>query len=186
MVSHTELHLEHGTSTVDIDDFDKTDNERQKDESPAMVENISNIPSDESKYLTGRRLHTISAGLLTAIFIVQMESSIISTAIVDITDHLGGYGKSSWLFEAYFVTYCGRIVASFHDYLLIIRMPPNDLGESLRHYRAETSHPCCPLYLCRIFWIVRCEPVFDSIDHVSMVSRNRRLRCVCAGATYFL
>ncbi|ORX97750.1 MFS multidrug transporter-like protein [Clohesyomyces aquaticus] len=46
-------------------------------------------------------------GLLVAVFVVQMESSIISTAVLDITNHLGGYEMSSWLFTAYLVTYCG-------------------------------------------------------------------------------
>jgi hypothetical protein len=66
------------------------------------------VPFNESQYLTGGRLYSIAAGLLVAVSLVQMESSIISTAIVDITDQLGGYGRSSWLFTAYFVTYAGK------------------------------------------------------------------------------
>lgn len=66
------------------------------------------VCSDESKYMTGRRLHLTSAGLLVAVFLVQMEASVISTALVDITDQLAGYDKSSWLFTAYFITYSGQ------------------------------------------------------------------------------
>jgi hypothetical protein len=43
---------------------------------------------------------------------VTLESTVISTAIVDITDELGGYEKSSWLFTAYMLTYCSRILTS--------------------------------------------------------------------------
>lgn len=63
---------------------------------------------DESQYITGKRLYLINTGLIISMFIVQMDSSIISTSVVDITDHLGGYEKSSWLFTAYLITYCGK------------------------------------------------------------------------------
>jgi hypothetical protein len=63
---------------------------------------------DESQYITGKRLYLINTGLIISMFIVQMDSSIISTSVVDITDQLGGYEKSSWLFTAYLITYCGE------------------------------------------------------------------------------
>jgi hypothetical protein len=63
--------------------------------------------NDDAKYISGQKLYLINAGLIVSIFIVQMESSIISTAVVDITDQLGGYEKSSWLFTAYLLSYCG-------------------------------------------------------------------------------
>ncbi|KAH6865804.1 MFS multidrug transporter-like protein [Alternaria rosae] len=62
--------------------------------------------TDESKYITGLKLYLINAGLTISIFLVTLESTVISTAIVDITDELGGYEKSSWLFTAYMLTYC--------------------------------------------------------------------------------
>jgi MFS family permease len=40
----------------------------------------------------------------------QTESTILSTSIVTITNDLGGYGKSSWVFTAYFVTYSGLLI----------------------------------------------------------------------------
>jgi hypothetical protein len=73
---------------------------------PPVVGDGAVIPEDESRYITGIKLYTINAGLMLSMFLVQMDSSIISTAIVDITDHLGGYEKSSWLFTAYLITYC--------------------------------------------------------------------------------
>lgn len=36
-----------------------------------------------------------------------MESSVTSTAVLVITDELGGFSKSSWLFTAYLLTYSG-------------------------------------------------------------------------------
>ena len=74
--------------------------------------------NDDSRYITGSKLYLINAGLIVSIFIVQMESSIISTAVVDITDQLGGYEKSSWLFTAYLLTYCGKCCLICSNYLL--------------------------------------------------------------------
>lgn len=38
---------------------------------------------------------------------VQSEASITSTAITAITDQLGGFEKSPWVFTAYLLTYGG-------------------------------------------------------------------------------
>lgn len=62
---------------------------------------------DESLFITGRKLYLINTSLIISLFVVQLDSSIISTSVVDITDHLGGYEKSSWLFTAYLITFCG-------------------------------------------------------------------------------
>jgi hypothetical protein len=75
--------------------------------SSLSTEDEAVVAIDESNYINGTKLYAINTGLIVSIFIVQMESSIISTAVVDITDQLGGYEKSSWLFTAYLLTYCG-------------------------------------------------------------------------------
>lgn len=62
---------------------------------------------DESNFITGRKLYLINTSLIISLFVVQLDSSIISTSVVDITDNLGGYEKSSWLFTAYLITFCG-------------------------------------------------------------------------------
>jgi formate hydrogenlyase subunit 3/multisubunit Na+/H+ antiporter MnhD subunit len=73
------------------------------------------IPENESRYITGFKLYLINTGLMLSMFLVQMDSSIISTAVVDITDHLGGYEKSSWLFTAYLITYCSTYHTPIHS-----------------------------------------------------------------------
>jgi hypothetical protein len=82
--------------------------ERGATDIPLSLGDDATLSDDESKYITGRKLYLINAGLIVSIFIAQMESSIISTAVVAITDQLGGYEKSSWLFTAYLLTYCGE------------------------------------------------------------------------------
>jgi len=41
---------------------------------------------------------------------VQTESSVTSTAITTITDDLGQFDKSPWVFTAYLLTYSGKCV----------------------------------------------------------------------------
>lgn len=85
--------------------------------SPNEAETVAT--ADESKYITGIKLYLINTCLTVSIFLVTLESTIISTAIVDITDELGGYEKSSWLFTAYMLTYCSKYCIIISDYLLV-------------------------------------------------------------------
>jgi hypothetical protein len=43
-----------------------------------------------------------------AIGLTQADSTIASTAILAITDDLGGFEKSSWVFTVYLLTYSGK------------------------------------------------------------------------------
>jgi hypothetical protein len=78
--------------------------EKRDTSSSSPTTTITTTAVDESRYFTGRKLYLINFGLLISIFLVTLESTVISTAIVDITDELGGYSKSSWLFTAYMLT----------------------------------------------------------------------------------
>jgi MFS family permease len=57
-------------------------------------------------YITGWRIHAITVGLVVAHFIAMVEALIASTDVLAITDDLGGYEKSSWVFTAYLLTFC--------------------------------------------------------------------------------
>jgi len=54
------------------------------------IGNRRQIPANEKMYITGWKLHVIVVGLIVDFFTVQMESSITSTAVLDIADNLGG------------------------------------------------------------------------------------------------
>lgn len=69
---------------------------------------------DESQYIAGGKLYLINASLMISLFVVQLDSSIISTSVVSITDDLGGYDKSSWLFTAFLITFCGMYIIFPH------------------------------------------------------------------------
>ncbi|KAF2795478.1 MFS multidrug transporter-like protein [Melanomma pulvis-pyrius CBS 109.77] len=61
----------------------------------------------QSLYFSGWKLHGITFWLLVALFVAQMDTSVTSTAILEITDQLGDYEKSPWVFTAYMLTFCG-------------------------------------------------------------------------------
>ncbi|KAF2649509.1 putative efflux pump antibiotic resistance protein [Lophiostoma macrostomum CBS 122681] len=68
------------------------------------------LPSTDNTptaYLTGWRLHCTTLGIVLALFLVNMEISIIGTSLVDITNDLQGFSETSWIVSGYLVTYMG-------------------------------------------------------------------------------
>ncbi|CAG9942771.1 unnamed protein product [Clonostachys rosea f. rosea IK726] len=90
----------------------------------ASNELVSPPPHDEKKiatpateanpggltYITGWRLHLITAGLCLGLFLVNFEVTVVSTALVSITNNLQDYARSSWIITAYLLTYTGCLV----------------------------------------------------------------------------
>ncbi|KAK3302903.1 major facilitator superfamily domain-containing protein [Chaetomium strumarium] len=70
--------------------------------------------NDESalcfNYLSGWRLHTIALGLNLGLFLVNFEITIVSTALVSITNELQEFKRSSWVITAYLITYVAGVV----------------------------------------------------------------------------
>ncbi|KUJ07889.1 MFS general substrate transporter [Mollisia scopiformis] len=60
-----------------------------------------------SEWIQGWRLAAIAVGTCIAIGMSQADSTIASTAILVITNDLGGFDMSSWVFTAYLITYSG-------------------------------------------------------------------------------
>ncbi|OAG12507.1 MFS general substrate transporter [Paraphaeosphaeria sporulosa] len=53
------------------------------------------------------KIALIYLGIQVALFMTLMESTIVSTSVIAITNGLGGYVKSSWLFTSYMLTFSG-------------------------------------------------------------------------------
>ncbi|KAH7233543.1 major facilitator superfamily domain-containing protein [Fusarium tricinctum] len=66
--------------------------------------------SDERKYLTGWRLHCLSAALWISLFLSTLETTIVSTALVSITNALNGFILRDWIVTSYLLTYTGFLV----------------------------------------------------------------------------
>ncbi|KAF2752776.1 MFS general substrate transporter [Pseudovirgaria hyperparasitica] len=78
---------------------------------PAVVQNGSSKHFEDSldhvQWITGWRLWIIGIGQGLCLFMVQTELSITGTAIISITNDLGNFAISSWVFTAYLLAYGG-------------------------------------------------------------------------------
>ncbi|KAJ6096144.1 MFS general substrate transporter [Penicillium sp. IBT 16267x] len=61
-------------------------------------------------FITGWRLAILLLGISIAIFLPNLEVSIVSTALVTITSDLNGFNRSGWVVIAYLITYTGFII----------------------------------------------------------------------------
>uniref|UniRef100_A0A093UWI9 Putative transporter C3H1.06c n=1 Tax=Talaromyces marneffei PM1 TaxID=1077442 RepID=A0A093UWI9_TALMA len=56
-------------------------------------------------YLSGWRLHVLTAGMWIALFLSTVETTIVSTSLVSITNALSGFDKRDWIVTSYLLTY---------------------------------------------------------------------------------
>lgn len=61
-------------------------------------------------YITGWRSHVIMAALGLALFLANLELTIIGTALVSITNDLHDFVRASWVVTAYLITYTSGLV----------------------------------------------------------------------------
>ena len=61
----------------------------------------------QAERLWARMALMVGSRLALALFLVNMEISIVTTSIVGITDDLQGFDQSSWLATSYLLTYVG-------------------------------------------------------------------------------
>ncbi|KAI6087384.1 putative multidrug resistance protein fnx1 [Hypoxylon rubiginosum] len=82
-------------------------NDRPKDENNTPVQS----EQDEGfNYITGWKVHVIMAALGLALFLVNLELTIIGTALVSVTNDLNDFARSSWVVTAYLITYTSGLV----------------------------------------------------------------------------
>ncbi|RBQ79958.1 hypothetical protein FVER14953_21110 [Fusarium verticillioides] len=63
--------------------------------------------NDGKKYLTGWKLHSLSAALWISLFLSTLETTIVSTSLVSITNALNGFILRDWIVTSYLLTYTG-------------------------------------------------------------------------------
>ncbi|KAJ5175069.1 uncharacterized protein N7482_000946 [Penicillium canariense] len=64
-------------------------------------------PGSEIVYLTGWRLVLTTTGLLIGFFLSNLDVTIVSASLTNITDSLDGFEKRSWIVTGYLATYTG-------------------------------------------------------------------------------
>ncbi|KAL9041869.1 MAG: hypothetical protein Q9180_000993 [Flavoplaca navasiana] len=62
------------------------------------------------EYLQGWRLRTLTFALCLSLFLSTIETTIVSTALVAITNSLNGFEKSNWIVTSYLLTYSGFLI----------------------------------------------------------------------------
>ncbi|PWW75728.1 putative MFS multidrug transporter [Tuber magnatum] len=69
------------------------------------------------KYMTGWRLHALSFGITLSLFLSTLETTIVSTSLISVTNALHGFDQGSWVVTSYMLTYTGFLViyAKFSD-----------------------------------------------------------------------
>ncbi|KAI1125671.1 drug resistance transporter [Nemania abortiva] len=84
------------------------------DKAPAEhCEERLSVSSDQDidfNYISGPRLHFITAGLLLAFFLANIEITIVGTALVSITNDLNDFARASWVVTAFLITYTAGLV----------------------------------------------------------------------------
>jgi hypothetical protein len=156
-------------------------------DTPPSFQDEAVVPDDDSRYITGRKLYLINTGLIISMFVVQLDSSIISTSVVDITDQLGGYEKSSWLFTAYLITFCGKYNCNHFWSLKLITQccrSLDDMGKALRHYGSKGSSYGLPSYLYHRIGAMCGSSNYRSTHHVPLATGCRRRRCFWSSTTH--
>ncbi|KAJ5550168.1 hypothetical protein N7535_001893 [Penicillium sp. DV-2018c] len=66
-------------------------------------------PGSEIVYPTGWRLVLTTIGLLIGFFLSNLDVTIVSSALTNITDDLEGFEKRSWIITGYLATYTGSM-----------------------------------------------------------------------------
>ncbi|KAF2730605.1 major facilitator superfamily transporter [Polyplosphaeria fusca] len=61
-------------------------------------------------YLKGWRLQVLTFAMCLGLFLAILETTIVSTSLVSITDDLNGFRMGSWVVAVYLVTYTGFLV----------------------------------------------------------------------------
>ncbi|KAK7967305.1 uncharacterized protein PG986_001582, partial [Apiospora aurea] len=70
----------------------------------------SNDGSQE--YLQGKRFWAVSIVITVLLFLVNMEATVVTTALVAITNELGGFDIVSWILSSYILGYVASIVVA--------------------------------------------------------------------------
>ncbi|ROW15682.1 hypothetical protein VPNG_02121 [Cytospora leucostoma] len=61
-------------------------------------------------YLQGFRLILMIVAICLCLFLTNLEIPIVTTALIGITDDLGGFNKASWVISAYLLGYVGVLI----------------------------------------------------------------------------
>ena len=84
-------------------------NSRARISSPGL-DNNNQEETPEKIYITGWKLYGVMVGVWIALFLSTLETTIVSTSLVSITNAVGGFEMRDWVVTSYLLTYSGFLV----------------------------------------------------------------------------
>ncbi|GKU09326.1 mfs-type transporter [Fusarium langsethiae] len=95
----------------------KTEQATQRDDNKGLTSNTDLVfaparealaeDNDGVRYLKGWRFYCLTAALWLSLFLSTLETTIVSTSLVSITDALNGFILRDWIVTSYLLTYTG-------------------------------------------------------------------------------
>ncbi|OJD15998.1 hypothetical protein AJ78_03790 [Emergomyces pasteurianus Ep9510] len=85
----------------------KAENGRASIEDRNDCEDVEN---DVSPYIHGWRMYLLTFGIWLSLFLSTLETTIVSTSLVSITNALDGFELRDWIVTSYLLTYTGFLV----------------------------------------------------------------------------
>ncbi|KAL3495473.1 major facilitator superfamily domain-containing protein [Aspergillus germanicus] len=83
---------------------DQSSMQQKQEPSPSPTPGVEPPPANEMQYPTGLPLMIIMGGLVASIFLIALDTTIVSTAIPRITDEFHTVGDIGWYGSAFFLT----------------------------------------------------------------------------------
>jgi hypothetical protein len=99
------------TDAIELDVLPTTKRVSSDIQTPAAEE------APKQTYMTGWRLYILIFGLCLSLLLSTLETTIVSTSLVSITNALSGFENRDWVVTSYLLTYTGFLViyAKFSD-----------------------------------------------------------------------
>lgn len=89
--------------------------DRSTGASPRPTTDQSGDDDDETFYLQGARYWAVSVLTAIMLFLVQIETTIVTTSLVAISHSIGGFEISSWVISSYLLGYVGKCQRLFGE-----------------------------------------------------------------------
>lgn len=82
---------------------------------PTPMQESSDIDdgADQPQYPRGLRYWAISLLIATMLFLVQIETTIVTNSLVAISNDIGGFDTASWVISSYLLGYVGTQMSFF-------------------------------------------------------------------------
>ncbi|OKL63826.1 hypothetical protein UA08_01090 [Talaromyces atroroseus] len=79
----------------------------QQTAAPKEAFNISTSDCHDCTFLKGWRLYITTLGLMVCLYLVNVETTVVSTSLITIANGFHSFNRTSWIVTGYLITYTG-------------------------------------------------------------------------------